>query len=256
MAVIDSSRDSGTPVKSDSRSENLENPVIAVIDDHPATLKLYEKVLKDLGPSYIVKTFTSPIEGLAEVQKGEIDLVLSDVMMPEMDGLDLAKAILSDPNLQGIPIILVTAAKFTSSDRIRSLETGAVDVMIKPVNFDELGMKIKSILRLRLLTKELAKSQTKLLRMQMAVTEQEKLKTLNSIIVTLNHEINNPLTTLIGNLELFLADPPTTNGMDEIQEAYVAALGIRDIIMKITRLRLHDKTTYLENIEMFDIRKV
>lgn len=234
----------------------FERPVIVVVDDHPDTLKLYEKVLSDSDSSYIVKTFTSPVEALEEIRKGETDLVLSDVMMPEMDGLELAATILLDKKLEGTSIVLITAAKFNTADKIRGLKTGAVDVMSKPVNFDEMLMKIKSFLRLRLLTKELAKSKAELLKMQRAVTEREKLNTLNSIIVTLNHEINNPLTTLIGNLELFLADPPAIKGIVEIQEAYTAALSIRDIVMKITRLRLGDKTMYLENIEMFDIRKV
>lgn len=234
---------------------NTEGCLLYVIDDDLPTLELYQKVLAMNAREMIVKTFTTPLKALEEMEEMEPDLIICDVMMPEMNGKDFVKHITNIEKYRSIPVILITAGRYDMAFKRECLDRGAIDFLTKPVDLDDLTCRIRSLLRFRLLARNLARTNHEIQEMQKIIMEQEKLKTLNTIIVTLNHEINNPLTSLIGNMELYLADPPT-EGLDEIQEAYEAALKIRDIVMKITKVRLSDKVTYLNDVEMFDLNKV
>ncbi|MFH2130311.1 MAG: response regulator [bacterium] len=93
-------------------------------------------------------------EALLQLENGKIDLVLSDLMMPEMDGYELTQAIRSDDAYDGLPIILLTA-KSNVPDKIQGFRKGANDYIIKPFNPEEVLARIKSQLRFKLLRDKL-----------------------------------------------------------------------------------------------------
>src|SRR5574344_508167 len=84
-------------------------------------------------------------EALAEIHKGDYDLLVSDVMMPEMDGIELVKAIKSNPRVSHIPIILLTS-KHDAETKLRGIQQGADAYMNKPFDIDELHARIDSLL--------------------------------------------------------------------------------------------------------------
>lgn len=84
--------------------------------------------------------------GLEKAKKWEPDLVILDLMLPEMGGLDVCKALKSDPKTQNIPVIMLTA-KATEIDRVLGLELGADDYITKPFSPRELMLRVKTILR-------------------------------------------------------------------------------------------------------------
>ena len=127
-------------------------PILLVVDDDPDILRVVRFYLTK--QDYHVHTASSGNEALELLAKEEeIELVLSDVMMPEMNGLDLLKHIRSDPKHKGTPVILISAEGETSK-KVTGLNLGADDFITKPFNFDELMARVKNHIRLRRLQKE------------------------------------------------------------------------------------------------------
>jgi two-component system cell cycle response regulator len=125
---------------------------ILVVDDVPANVKLLEVRL--LAEYFEVLTATTGAEALETCENGKIDVVLLDVMMPEMDGFEVCRRLKADPATSHIPVIMITALDQVA-DRVRGLEAGADDFLTKPVNDLQLMTRVKSLVRLKTLTDEL-----------------------------------------------------------------------------------------------------
>ncbi len=125
---------------------------ILVVDDIPANVRLLEVRL--LAEYFEVITASSGAEALDICETTKVDVVLLDVMMPEMDGFEVCRRLKSDPATAHLPVIMVTALGQVS-DRIRGLEAGADDFLTKPVNDLQLMTRVKSLVRLKMLTDEL-----------------------------------------------------------------------------------------------------
>ncbi|MCO5164455.1 MAG: PleD family two-component system response regulator [Mesorhizobium sp.] len=125
---------------------------ILVVDDVPANVKLLEARL--LAEYFEVLSAYSGADALDICENGKVDVVLLDVMMPDMDGFEVCRRLKSDPNTSHIPVVMVTALDQVS-DRIRGLEAGADDFLTKPVNDLQLLTRVRSLVRLKMLTDEL-----------------------------------------------------------------------------------------------------
>jgi two-component system cell cycle response regulator len=125
---------------------------ILVVDDVPANVKLLEARL--LAEYFEVLTAFSGADALDICENGKVDVVLLDVMMPDMDGFEVCRRLKSDRNTSHIPVVMVTALDQVS-DRIRGLEAGADDFLTKPVNDLQLLTRVRSLVRLKMLTDEL-----------------------------------------------------------------------------------------------------
>ena len=125
---------------------------ILVVDDVPANVKLLEARL--LAEYFEVLPAYSGADALEACENGKVDVVLLDVMMPDMDGFEVCRRLKVDPATQHIPVVMVTALDQVS-DRVRGLEAGADDFLTKPVNDLQLMTRVKSLVRLKTLTDEL-----------------------------------------------------------------------------------------------------
>jgi len=125
---------------------------ILVVDDVLPNLKLLEARLT--AEYFDVRTATSGAEALRICEESPCDLVLLDAMMPGMDGFEVCRRLKASPRTQHIPVIMVTALD-QASDRVRGLEAGADDFLTKPVNDLALVTRVKSLVRLKMLTDEL-----------------------------------------------------------------------------------------------------
>jgi two-component system cell cycle response regulator len=125
---------------------------ILVVDDVKANVKLLETRL--LAEYFEVLGAYSGPEAIETCESGRVDVVLLDVMMPDMDGFEVCRRLKGDPATAHIPIVMVTALDQVS-DRIRGLEAGADDFLTKPVNDLQLITRVKSLVRLKMLTDEL-----------------------------------------------------------------------------------------------------
>ncbi|MBX3570875.1 MAG: PleD family two-component system response regulator [Mesorhizobium sp.] len=125
---------------------------ILVVDDVPANVKLLEARL--LAEYFEVLTAFNGADAIDICENGKVDVVLLDVMMPDMDGFEVCRRLKSDRNTSHIPVVMVTALDQVS-DRIRGLEAGADDFLTKPVNDLQLLTRVRSLVRLKMLTDEL-----------------------------------------------------------------------------------------------------
>ena len=125
---------------------------VLVVDDILANVKLLEAKLT--AEYFDVLTARSGVEALEVVQRSVPDIILLDVMMPGMDGFEVCQRLKSNPQTQHIPVIMVTALD-QPQDRVKGLEAGADDFLTKPVSDVALFSRVKSLVRLKMLTDEL-----------------------------------------------------------------------------------------------------
>jgi DNA-binding response OmpR family regulator len=120
---------------------------ITVVDDHYDILELLKHNLVNEG--YEVKVFSNAVDALKYVNTDNTDLVLSDWMMPEMDGLEFCKNLKMGYSTQNIPLVMLTG-KNDEIDAVTALEVGAEDYITKPVRIREMLSRVKKILRRKL----------------------------------------------------------------------------------------------------------
>ena len=125
---------------------------ILVVDDIPANVKLLEARLT--AEYFDVTTAMSGAEAIAICERAQCDIVLLDVMMPEMDGFEVCRRLKANPLTHHIPVVMVTALD-QPSDRVRGLEAGADDFLTKPVSDIALLARVRSLVRLKMAADEL-----------------------------------------------------------------------------------------------------
>jgi two-component system cell cycle response regulator len=125
---------------------------VLVVDDILANVRLLEAKLS--AEYFDVVTAMNGADALESVQRSRPDIVLLDVMMPGIDGIEVCRRIKANPQTQHIPVVMVTALD-QPEDRVKGLEAGADDFLTKPVNDLALFCRVKSLVRLKMLTDEL-----------------------------------------------------------------------------------------------------
>src|SRR5574341_336479 len=119
---------------------------ILVVDDTPKNVKLLADILTVKG--YAVVTAASGAGALRQVETEKPDLVLLDVVMPEMSGYEVCRKLRENPATGILPIVMVTALD-PNQERVKGLEAGADDFLTKPINQAELLARIRSLLRIK-----------------------------------------------------------------------------------------------------------
>ena len=194
------------------------NTTVLVIDDEPINFDVIESILAHSGVTlYYRSTGYKIIEALEQTRA---ELLLLDVLMPGVDGVEVCKIIRADPNWQTLPIIVVTALS-DKNDLARCLDAGADDFVSKPINSQELRARVKALMRIHTQYKEIGRLiQTQrntiaLLRNTLRSAERTQHPILNRKSGTiLSHELNTPLNGILGPLRLIL-DEGNTLAEDE-----------------------------------------
>jgi DNA-binding response OmpR family regulator len=214
---------------------------ILIVDDDPNIALLVEMALHH-EPSYHLTTLGDSLEALEYINANPPDLLLLDIMMPGIDGYEVCRRLKQDDLTKHIPIIMVTA-KSEMDDKIKGMGLGASDFITKPFNPEELSARVAAQLRIRELERE--------------VSKKAELGSALKTTITLQHEINNPLTGIIGNLE-YLTEPEDLS-MEEIaktaDETLKLALRIRDVMIKMGSLSKVISTPYFDSANMIDLHQ-
>ncbi|MBN1487439.1 MAG: response regulator [Anaerolineae bacterium] len=129
-----------------------KKPLILVVDDNKRNVKLLVSILTPKG--YEIASAYNGREALDSVREISPDLILLDVLMPEMDGFEVARVLRSQPETRAIPILMLTALR-DMQDKIKGLEAGADDFLSKPFNAIELLVRVRALLRIKQLHDEL-----------------------------------------------------------------------------------------------------
>ena len=125
---------------------------VLVVDDILANVRLLEAKLA--AEYFDVVTAMNGADALEAAQRTRPDIVLLDVMMPGIDGIEVCRRLKSNPATQHIPVVMVTALD-QPEDRVRGLEAGADDFLTKPVNDVAVFCRVNGLVRLKMLTDEL-----------------------------------------------------------------------------------------------------
>ena len=130
----------------DGRAAVMDIPAtVLAVDDQPANLRLLDAVLTPRG--YRVLTAPSGAEALALLETEDVDIVLLDIVMPEMDGHEVCRRIRSTPATEFLPVVMITASG--SEQRLAALESGADDFVTKPFDKSELLARVASLARIK-----------------------------------------------------------------------------------------------------------
>lgn len=136
--------------------QEKETARILVVDDDANIINFFRAVLEEQG--HTVATAENGEEAVKKAREFHPEVILLDVIMPQMDGYEVTEALKGDPATSSISIILVTGMD-TLEDKVRGLECGADDFITKPFNFDELVARVRSLVKLKRLQDQLSKLQ-------------------------------------------------------------------------------------------------
>ena len=219
-----------------SSSSNTNRANILVVDDTPQNLRLLAEILSDQG--YQVRPVPNGKLALSAAQKMPPDLVLLDIMMPEMDGYEVCRWLKDSEVTKDIPVIFISAINDVM-DKVKAFEVGGVDFITKPFQVEEVLARIETHLKICSLQQSLQEKNqalaTAIHQLQTAqehLIQSEKMAALGQLIAGIAHEINTPLGIIgssIDNIATFWDDnlgkmPQFFQQLSEESQAYFLTL--------------------------------
>jgi signal transduction histidine kinase len=181
--------------------------LVLVVEDNPDM----RGFIRDcLGREFKIRTSVNGEDGLEKARKLRPDMIVSDIMMPKMNGYELCAELKKEPELRHIPFLLLSS-KSEVSMKVEGFEQGADDYMTKPFSPRELVARVHNLLKLRSLenevlerNKELEEALTNLQEAQVQLIHSEKMASLGVLSAGLVHEINNPLNAASSSIRTLL----------------------------------------------------
>jgi DNA-binding response OmpR family regulator len=177
---------------------------ILIVDDVPNNLHLLSKILSKHG----YKTRAAPDGQLAlrSIELTPPDLILLDIMMPDMDGYTVCKELKASAKTKDIPVIFISALNEVL-DKVKAFEVGGVDYITKPFHDKEVLARVSNQLMQRQLfqqtqsySQQLEQTLTELKKTQAQLIQKEKMASLGQLAAGIAHEINNPVNFIYGNI--------------------------------------------------------
>lgn len=210
------------------------NAKILIVDDNPKNLQLLGAVLRT--KKYQLVVAQNGIQALDSINTVKPDLVLLDIMMPEMDGYETCMRIKDIPDLRKIPIIFLTA-KTEKEDIVKGFELGAVDYITKPFNSKELLARVETHLKLKFTKEIILKQKNELM----------------ELVQILCHDLSNPLGAILSSLELAQDDSNYFTQNKHLMLSY--AKRQYDIIGLVRHLRSIEEEKKTLNLSAVNIRE-
>jgi CheY-like chemotaxis protein len=220
---------------------DVSGSTILVVDDSPVSSMVIDLILKKNSDYHTVRVCdgSSCIKKAKEIKP---DLILLDIQMPGMNGIEVCKVLKKDPQTCDMPVIFVTAS--TDDETLKeAFESGGTDYVCKPVNKIELLARVKSVLHHKKLEKKLL--------------EEEKLSGVLEMAGAICHELNQPMQVVSGYSELLMMD---MEDKDKLAYSYIKMVKeqadkMGSITRKLMRITKYETQDYIEGGKIIDINK-
>lgn len=211
---------------------------ILIAEDDPVSRRLLETHLKRWGYEVIACKDGAEAWDVFQ-QPGSPLLAILDWMMPHLDGLTLCRKIRELPHGQ-LAYLMMLTAKTEKADILTGLSAGANDYVVKPFDAEELKVRVSVGQRV--------------VELQNRLIEAERNRVLMQAAGAAAHEINQPLTVLMGTVELLRYQLPGDSALRESIEAmYAASQKISEIVKKMGRIRQYVTKPYIDDVEIIDL---
>lgn len=218
----------------------LRPPRVLLVEDQAQLAQNLEELLRMEG--FDVTSTADGSRAIAMARRWQFDALILDLMLPgDVDGFEVCRLLRADPTTDRIVIVMVTAMD-DSRSKIAGLDGGADDYLVKPVTGRELAVRLRKLLASR--------------RAHVTEVRAQRRAAIDQMAAALGHEINNPLTTAIGRLDLLLLSPEV--GPTVRRELVACQEGLLRIQRIVARLDdgVEDKTvTYIGPDTMIDLKK-
>lgn len=211
---------------------------ILLVDDDANLTFAFSERLKRRG--FTTTVLSNPREVMEDLEKNKYDLVLMDLIMPELDGLSLLTQIRTKYDKDVLPVIILTVID-DSANLIELFKHGANDYLTKPANVDIAAARISAHVSAAKLQRE--------------VTERKQMEAVTAMVVTYNHQINNPLAIAVTSLDL-LRNTENIN-LDRVESLQNALNRISNIVQTIAKICKENSITfesYLGDVKMIKLK--
>ena len=195
--------------------ETNREPVILIVDDTYKIIQILSFILKK--ENYEISFANNGMEALNKVEEVDPDLILLDVMMPELNGYKVCQKLKENPATKNIPVIFLTA-KTETEDMVKGFKLGAVDYIKKPFNITELQVRVKTQIDLKLARDNERKHLEEIARKNKKLEELMKVK--NEFLGMAVHDLRNPIAAIkmFSSLLLEKEESKTPEEIDFIKE--------------------------------------
>ena len=189
--------------------ENITKSKILIVDDVQLNLDLMKEILS--GKDYLIATAINGKSAMAKAKAHKFDLILLDVILPDVDGFEVCKELKSNAQTQDVPIIFLTA-KREKDNIVNGFQLGAVDYILKPFSREELLARVNLHLTLR-------HTQDELIRSKEMAEAAAKAKAI--FLANISHEIRTPMNGIIGMIDIL-----KQTALSQEQREFVDIVGI------------------------------
>ncbi|BDQ34856.1 hybrid sensor histidine kinase/response regulator [Pseudodesulfovibrio portus] len=233
--------------------ESPDRPTVLVVDDNRLNIDLLVEILRN---DYELQVALNGMTALEIVQDSLPDIILLDIMMPEMNGYDVCRRLKSDPRTQKIPVIFITA-KTQIEDEALGLAIGAVDYLTKPVNPAIVLARIKTHLALYNQNQELEAKVSQ--RTEELEKSREKAKDASraksAFLANISHELRTPLNHIMGLSSLLLEMDTDPQRLELIRPINQGAGHLANLFDQLLDLTMLESDALVIDFKAFDFMK-